>query len=111
VDWEIRKNELMICKKNCSVTKVVLEDKLSADEAATKVLKWIKKEDDPEPTLGDIKLKVTSKGRYKSYGQWFLDAPEYRDWSMGRQALEAEYEPKRALWIRGSYGTGKTTMM
>lgn len=91
--------------------KKVLEDALSADGEVTNVLKWIKKKDDPEQMLEDIRLKVSPGDRYENCAQWFLDEDKFRGWSKGFRVLDKEYDYKQALWISGGYGTGKTTIM
>lgn len=45
------------------------------------VLKWIKKDDDPEKSYEDMcKATGLDSGRYPEAGKWLLGLPEYRDW-------------------------------
>jgi hypothetical protein len=92
-----------------------MEEKLSADDNVATVLTWIKDPDDTESTLAYIENKISPKGRYTSYAQWFLDASEFKAWSKGFLPLEHENEnenrPQQVSWLNGPYGTGKTTAM
>lgn len=40
-----------------------------------------------------------------------MDSPEFETWSNNFRIRESQNPPKRVLWIKGSYGTGKTTAM
>ena len=97
----LRTSVLKTYRTRWSSKKKLLEDTLSADDAVTKILEWIRKEDDPEPTLEDIKFKVSPNDRYENCAQWFLEGSEYQCWSKGFQNLENECECKQALWIHG----------
>lgn len=90
-----------------------LEKKLSADEHTVKVLKWIKEDSDPEQSLASIKKTVTSEGRHEKCAEWFLDGPEFGNWYNAAQTLGSQHKSKskQVLWIRGGYGTGKTTIL
>jgi hypothetical protein len=109
--WELRAAQLKDHRTKWSSRKKVIEEILSADDHVSKVLKWIKKKDDPEPALKEIKNQVTSKDRYQNYAQWFLDRPEFKDWSERFYSTETRVESKRLIWINGPYGTGKTTIV
>ena len=76
-----------------------------------KVGKWIKKEGDPEPQLDVIKRRVMPDGEYENAAQWFLDGPEFEAWCDGFLSPECRPAAKRVLWLRGTYGTGKTTLL
>ena len=88
-----------------------MEDKLSRDTDIVKVGKWIKKDGDPEPQLDIIKRRVMPDGEYKDAAQWFLDRPEFEAWCDGFLSPECRPAAKRVLWLRGTYGTGKTTLL
>ena len=109
--WEEQKAKLKLCRTEWSDGIKIMERKLSADETITNILTWIADKNDPEPTLEDIRLKVNSDDRYGNCARWFFDGDEFQGWSKGFKALESEHEYKQALWIRGDYGTGKTTLM
>ena len=73
--------------------------------------KWIKKDGDPEPRLDTIKRRVMPDGRYEDAAHWFLDGLEFRAWCDSFLGLEYSPAAKRVLWLRGTYGTGKTTLL
>ena len=75
------------------------------------VRKWIKKDDDPEPGLGTIRRRVMPDGKHEDAAQWFLDGPEFRAWCDTFLSSECSPAAKRVLWLRGTYGTGKTTLL
>jgi hypothetical protein len=102
---------LKTLKGNLNVKKKIIEDKVAKSENVAKILGWIKETSDPEPTLNEIEKKVTSEGRYETYGQWFLDSPEYKCWCDQFQLPESPTKSKRVLWLNGPYGTGKTTIL
>ena len=88
-----------------------LEDKLSTDKHSVEVRKWIKKEGDPEPQIETIKRRVMPDGNYEDAAQWFLDTSQFKAWCDNFRKPECPLTAKRVLWLRGSYGTGKTTVL
>lgn len=111
VAWERDAKEIKRQKDTWTAKKKILEDELSADKNVVEVRKWIKKDGDPEPRLDTIRRRVMPDGRYEDAAHWFLDGPEFRAWC--ETFLSSEFSPaaKRVLWLRGSYGTGKTTLL
>ena len=75
------------------------------------VRKWIKKDGDPEPRLDTIRRRVMPDGKYEDAAHWFLDGPEFRAWCEPFLSSECSPAAKRMLWLRGTYGTGKTTLL
>lgn len=92
-------------------SKKVLEDQLLLDDNTVKVRKWIKKDEDPEPGLDTIKRRVMPNGQYGDAAQWFLNRPEFESWSNKFLRPGRATNHKRVLWIWGTYGTGKTTLL
>ena len=88
-----------------------LEDKLSNDEHNVKVQKWMKKGSDPEPQLDTIKRRVMPDGKYEDAAQWFLGTTQFKAWCDTIQKPERPPAAKPVLWLRGTYGTGKTTLL
>jgi hypothetical protein len=109
--WEEQLNKLKECRSNWSSRKKIMEETLAAEKNVSDVLKWIKKESDPEQALKEIESRVTSKGEYQSCAQWFLDGPQFKDWSKRIYSQVNPRESKRVIWIRGPYGTGKSTIV
>ncbi|KAI2607977.1 hypothetical protein GGR54DRAFT_390625 [Hypoxylon sp. NC1633] len=109
--WDLEANVIKREKDQMLSRKKRLQESLLANGHITKVLRWIKKEGDPEPELDTIERRVMPDGRYKDSGQWFLDTPEFVDWLKPFQRPEGQHGSKRVLWIKGGYGTGKTTLL
>lgn len=108
-----------------------MEKKIKSDEHVTKVRKWIRVEGDPESTLDGLKKNANPDGRYNDAAEWFLEISEFEAWCRafqtgGERVGLTTHEPdantatandiatkqpsKRVLWLRGGYGTGKTTV-
>ena len=49
--------------------------------------------------------------RYKDAAQWFLDLPQFDSWCYTFLGPECPPAAKRVLWLQGTYGTGKTTLL
>ena len=88
-----------------------LEDKLSNDKHNVKVQKWIKMNSDPEPQLDTIKRRVMPDGKYEDVAQWFLGTTQFKAWCDTIRTPERPPAAKPVLWLRGTYGTGKTTLL
>lgn len=95
-----------------------MEEALSQDDNVGVVLEEIlRKVDDREPSSEALSDQVTSEGRYKEAASWFIESPVFRKWSChfypfdNTDGTEFEDVPKRVLWVSGTYGTGKTTVM
>lgn len=98
-------------KALCASQKKLIDDSLSADETNAKILRSIKKEGDPELGLGVVMEMASSKGRYTEYGQWILNTPEFNGWAKTFRHVDSPEEARRAFWIHGSYGTGKSSLV
>lgn len=111
LEYDTRLATLKDHKSQWASDKKLIEDKLTLDKAIAEILNWIKQDGDPEKSLREIGVRVTSDGRYQNCAQWILSRPEFQDWSKGWYLLEDRRASKRVLWINGSYGTGKTTIV
>jgi predicted NACHT family NTPase len=108
--WEQEVRSLKSLRSNLSIERKLFDEKVAAQEDFRKYLQWIKKDDDPEQTLGEIEEYVNPQ-RYEQYAEWFLSSAAFVAWSEAFQDLEHCGTSKRALWISGPYGTGKTTIV
>jgi len=108
--WASQAAELKILREVVTADRKRMEEKLTTDDNVANVLKWIKKEDDSEPSLMEVRAKVTSDGRYDQAAQWFVQSQGFQDW-VSPLHHEDSQESKRVLWLRGAYGTGKTTIL
>ena len=109
--WESRAKEISRQRSRWTGSKKACEEKLSRDDHIRKVLDWIEKADDPQPTLRTIKRRVMPENRYQDAGRWFLDGDEFTAWRNTFQNSGAGSGNKRVLWVKGPYGTGKTTLL
>jgi hypothetical protein len=109
--WDLQVIRLKSYRSSLTTKRKIVEDTVATHGIVAEVLKWIRDQEDPEQPLGDIETKVTSDGRYKDSGQWFLGSKDFETWMNGFRLHDGENESKRVLWLNGSYGTGKTTIL
>ena len=109
--WESDAREIKRQKDSWTAKKKILEDSLSTDKSTVEVQRWIKKDSDPEPRIDTIKRRVMPDGNYKGAAEWFLDSPEFDAWCATFLSPECPPAAKRVLWLQGTYGTGKTTLL
>ena len=94
-----------------------MEEKLSRLGDIAKVLDLIKSADGPELSLEALSDRATSEGRHKDSASWILDNQTFKAWSQKFYSLEpsvsttSDVMSKRVLWVSGSYGVGKTTIV
>jgi hypothetical protein len=110
-DWIKMFGELKRYKALCASHKKIIDDSLSADKTSAEMLGWVKKKEDPELGLEVVMEIASSKGRYTEYGQWILDTPEFNGWAKTFRHVDSPGAARRAFWIHGSYGTGKSSLV
>lgn len=115
--WDEQVKSLKRAGERLSGQRKRMNDTIAADEKVAATLKWFKKYDHPETMLRNIEKEITSDGRSKDYAQWFLNSDEYKTWfealcHHGDNDVQSQLRrPARILWITGSYGMGKTTLV
>ncbi|KAL8792548.1 MAG: hypothetical protein Q9195_004847 [Heterodermia aff. obscurata] len=132
--WESNEKTLKLRAAKWSKDKKEIEDQIKHNEEIAKVRNWMREETDPEPTLKSLAEKIMPDGWYLDAAQWLTETEEFVSWCSWlqkqdiseSQALErrdeapetghrvsdhAKSDEKRVLWLRGGYGTGKTTIM
>ncbi|KAL1595121.1 hypothetical protein SLS60_009808 [Paraconiothyrium brasiliense] len=139
--WQEDMERLKDHRTNWQAKRKALEEALIKHDYTTKFLDWIKNEDDPEESLVALTDRITSEGRHDSAATWFLEDQAYLAWSrdfvvraLGEAnndesddeeidageidtrkttsgELDTQHRPKCVLWISGTYGTGKTTIV
>lgn len=97
-------------RDDLAVRKKDIESKIAKVEKIKKIMSWVQGTKDPEPSLDFIREMVSPSKRYKDTAQWFFDSADYKCWENSLLDINAEQAPKRALWLCGPYGTGKTTI-
>ncbi|KAL8786151.1 MAG: hypothetical protein Q9195_008330 [Heterodermia aff. obscurata] len=111
VVWDRQEKEIKRQKDTWMSMKKNLEAKLQKDKDNVNTLEWLRKDGDPEPTLASIKSTVTTDDYYQLTGNWLLSGPEFTTWAETFEPTATQSIAKRVLWLRGSYGTGKTTLL
>ncbi|KAF6221667.1 hypothetical protein HO133_001635 [Letharia lupina] len=117
VEWQEQVEKLKDHRAKWTARRKVMEEALSRQEHIAKVLDWIKKGDDPEQSLRALNDRATSEGRQKDSASWILDNQIFKAWSQNLYPPEppvsttSDVVSKRVLWVSGSYGVGKTTIV
>lgn len=109
--WESSEKAIKRHKDTWASRKKMLEEKLADDKNTVKILEWFKTDDDPEPSLKTIRGRVMPDDRYGGAAQWLIDEPKFASWCDSFEPGESKNSLKRVLWLRGGYGTGKTTLL
>ena len=113
--WEGNSKALARKRKDWLGTKKLLELKLSEDKRMVEVLKWVgvKTELDAKSARERVRNRVVPDGSvYDTAVSWFLGGYEFLDWCKDIQSVsENGRDAKKALWVKGVYGSGKTTLM
>ena len=117
VKWQEQVEKLKDHRAKWASKKKVMEEKLSASDHITSVLSKIRSLDDPEESQGSLDDEATSEGRYNDSASWILDNQTFKLWSQNFDSLEPSTSTtsntvsKPILWVSGSYGVGKTTVV
>jgi hypothetical protein len=111
LEWQTQANALKRDKASWATERKSLDDKLAADEFIVKVRAELKKKEDPELSLDFIRKTVTSQGRYENSTPWLFENGAFNNWCNTSPATANQPAFKRVLWIKGGYGTGKTTLL
>ncbi|MCJ1329083.1 hypothetical protein MMC10_005760 [Thelotrema lepadinum] len=105
--WELDISDFTRLDSECIEKKNELDSVLKKKEENKKILDWIRHANDDEPShqkfVEKTGLKVTTDA-----GKWILGQEEFSSW-VGE--VGSKQASKRAFWIRGSAGTGKTTLL
>jgi len=114
--WQEEMEKLKDERASWSAQRKSLEETLIRHDYTTKFLDWIKDDNDPEESMAALTDRITSEGRHRSAAEWFLGNDAFRSWSKGFNdcalgEAHMNIAPKRVLWVSGTYGTGKTTIM
>jgi hypothetical protein len=107
-EWESEAKQVKRESSEWARLKKEREESIKKEERIARVLNAIKAENDPEPKEEIIENRVTTDGHYIGGTRWFLDSDQFAAW---RDATPDDPSFKPVLWLRGCYGTGKTTIM
>ncbi|KAJ5678666.1 Ankyrin repeat-containing protein [Penicillium macrosclerotiorum] len=78
--------------------------KIAVDQHG-KVKKWIS-DYRPETAHNDALERTGVDQKYRTCGQWLLNTPQFKDWSSAEPTSDSRF-----LWLRGTTGTGKSTLL
>ena len=132
--WESNEKRLKLRAAKWSKQKKEIEDQIKDNEKIAEVRNWMREETDPEPTLKSLAEKIMPDGCYRDAAQWLTETGEFVSWCTWLQEQDisesqaperrdevpetghlisdhAKSDEKRVLWLRGGYGSGKTTIM
>ena len=129
--WESEQADIKRLVGEWTRIKKTMEEEIKFDKYVTNVRKWVRAEGNSELTLDDFKEKLEPDGKYGDAAEWFLESPEFETWCETFQAApepnnstdnepaadrgsasdEVNHNSPRLLWLRGGYGTGKTTAL
>ena len=101
-EWTEMRNEIKTLDYRCGSirTRINLEKENVDRESA--ILKWISSHDIRASYI-NVLTRTKINGRYATRCQWFIESDEFKKWySPGSNAM---------LWLHGTIGTGKTTVM
>lgn len=112
VAWESELKNIKRTHSEWLLNKKKLDLQLTNVKETKEVRDWIKKDDDPEPELDEISANVMPDGHYQNAGSWFFENEQYVNWRTGfLHHADTAAQAKRVLWLNGTPGTGKTTIM
>ncbi|KAF7512647.1 hypothetical protein GJ744_000908 [Endocarpon pusillum] len=104
VVWQDELIKLRSIDAWCKARKEVMdaESKFQKDNAS--ILGWITKTDQKQEHKA-LRYDLGIDNVFRDCGMWLFATPEYRSWKEARDAS------RPVLWLRGTVGTGKTTLM
>lgn len=102
LDWKNMQAEIKSRETNCNIIKNIITIVKENHEKESAILKWISSHDIRESYQTVLELTGIEE-KYNSRCQWLLDHTEFEEWSnLGNNSV---------LWLKGTIGTGKTTLM
>ncbi|KAI0514661.1 hypothetical protein F5B22DRAFT_610279 [Xylaria bambusicola] len=109
LEWNLAYQNLDRTNTQCSDWKNQAELAVKRNDANKAILDEIRdRSKDLEPEHQFIKEKVGIHASSSTAGDWFLKTKEFNSW-LG--AISHGEATNRAFWLKGSMGTGKTTLM
>ncbi|KAK6343699.1 hypothetical protein TWF730_011289 [Orbilia blumenaviensis] len=115
-EWDLKYSELNTISSVCTEQKNKVETELKRQDEAIKVLDWIRnRSEDPEIEHKALRDELGIDGSGSSVAKWLCEAPSFSDWISGIRGFSTREEQatnrKRVFWLKGSVGTGKTTLI
>ncbi len=117
VKWQEQLEELKDNRAKWTARRNVMEEALSRVEKSR--VEQIAKVSTGSrvPMTPNNPWRATSEGRYKESASWVLDDQIFKAWSQNFYPSESsasttsDVVTRRVLWVSGSYGVGKTTIV
>ncbi|RWA10773.1 hypothetical protein EKO27_g4331 [Xylaria grammica] len=108
-EWEQAYQKLNDINTECSEWKDQAESAVKRNRANITILDKIRiRNEDPEPGHQSVKERTGIDDPKSNAGEWFLETEEFSSWLGGIPHGKTE---KRLFWLKGSMGTGKTTLI
>ena len=105
VQWKAMFEGLKQSNKKCDAIRSQAEFWTKTQKDGETILNWISTRAS-EDSHNQIMEKIGVSDRYSERGTWLFRSTEFRSW----QASIEGNGTKRALWLKGTVGTGKTTL-
>ncbi|KAI0912724.1 hypothetical protein F4823DRAFT_559659 [Ustulina deusta] len=108
-EWDQAYEKLNDKNSECSEWKNQVESEVRRNNADIAILDRIRiRSEDPEPEHQSVKERTGVNNPESIAGNWFLETDDFNSWLGGIRHGETE---KRLFWLKGSMGTGKTTLL
>ncbi|KAI0423865.1 hypothetical protein F5Y09DRAFT_173588 [Xylaria sp. FL1042] len=108
-EWEQAYQKLDDRNSECSEWKNQVELAVKRNESNVAILNQIRiRSEDPEPGHQSVKERTGVNDPTSIAGKWFLEIDEFNSW-VGE--IRHGGTGKRLFWLKGSMGTGKTTLI
>ena len=88
-----------------------MEEAIKEQDKFVAILKWFRADNDPGSGIKAIRRRVMLDPSYEQQGQWLLEYPEFLSWCQTFMSSDEQAIEKRVFWLKGSVGTGKTTLV
>ncbi|KAF7508977.1 hypothetical protein GJ744_008533 [Endocarpon pusillum] len=103
--WKKQLDRVKAIDKRCAGEKANIKEGEDFQKQNARLLNWISTVD-PSYQHQEILDKTKVGTLYSQCGRWLIDGPEYKKWRDGPSGRNPE-----TLWLHGTVGTGKTTLM
>lgn len=109
--WSVHVRDIKRIRTNLTTKKKVIDDMVSAFGADNEVIKWIVPEESSEAVPANLEDQINPEERHNEYAKWFLKSTEFETWFEPIRDRLRDTTSPRVFWIKGFYGTGKTTLL
>jgi hypothetical protein len=101
-EWEKLKDELKLYETRCNSIKSRIATVKDSQERDSKILKWISPHD-IHKSYKSVQERTKMDKQYRNRCRWLIETSEFELWY--------SLQTTTVLWLNGTIGTGKTTLM